>query len=373
MTAVRLEPIDYPDVAGWSHDDHAAAFAVFQKCAEVLGQLDLPPDVFPDWLAAASSASCDLPVDLNTDHARAFFERHFSPYLVKATTADQEGLLTGYFEPELRASMTQSDAFPVPLYARPPDLVDCIRPEERGARNGQMTHARRDDSALVPYWTRAEIERGAIAGYCRVICYLSDPVDTFVLHVQGSGVLSFEDGRRRMRVTYDGKNGHPYVSVGRLLIDEGEFDASELTLDVLLTWLRQHPERARNYIQRNPSFIFFRELSAAGGVESQDALGVHQLPLVSGRSLAVDASYIAIGTPVYVLAPELKFADGHTEARALARLLIASDVGSAIQGPQRGDLFYGTGSEAGLAAGRTKHACRFVVLGPRHDHGSQSV
>jgi membrane-bound lytic murein transglycosylase A len=285
--------------------------------------------------------------------ARAFFESRFTPHRVAHNGAP--GLLTAYYEPILEGSRERGGAYTVPLYRRPPELVNLVEEAQRGAVGSAFTHARKTESGTEPYFTREEIENGALEGRGLELLWLTDPVDTFTLHIQGSGLVRLPDGSMT-RITYDGKNGYPYSSVGRYLIDSGEVAAGEMTLDVMKDWLRRNGTRGRAAMHHNKSFIFFRELD---GPEAECAMGVMSIPLTEGRSLALDTAYHDIGSPVWVSAPELTHATG---PGGFHRLMIAQDVGSAIKGPERGDLYFGTGGEAGRMASITKHPGNFFVL-----------
>ncbi|MGE5266782.1 MAG: MltA domain-containing protein, partial [Deltaproteobacteria bacterium] len=229
---------------------------------------------------------------------------------------------------------------------------------ERGAKAEQLTHARRTPAGLEPYATREAIEEGALAGQDLEFVWLEDPVDAFFLHVQGSGLIAFDDGTSA-RITYDGKNGHPYTSVGRYLIDAGLFPADQMSLDALKAWLRADRARGIAAMRQNKSYVFFRELT---GESARSALGAMEIPLSEHRSLAVDTRFHDLGTPVYVVSPALTVAGGD---RGFHRLMVAQDVGSAIRGPERGDIYYGTGDEAGARAGTTRHPGNFYVLLPK--------
>lgn len=286
--------------------------------------------------------------------ARAFFEQSFIPHRIAHESA--EGLVTGYYEPVLEGARQPDSLYRIPIYRRPPDLVNLVGEAERGALADGLTHARKIERGPVPYATRAEIENGALAGRGLEFVWLADPVDAFFLHVQGSGRIRLPDGRS-IRIAYDGKNGHPYTSIGRHLIDAGVIAAADMTLDALKNWLTAHPVEARNVMHRNKSFVFFRELDG----DADAPLGALGIGLSEGRSLAVDTGYHALGTPVYVSAPTLKPGG----AGAFQRLMIAQDVGSAIRGAERGDIYFGSGAEAGRLAGATKHSGRFFILLPR--------
>mgnify|MGYP002620445084 CR=1 FL=1 len=362
---VRLEaafsPVPFAELPGWGDDDHLAAFDAFVRSAPALrdaaGRAPGKTKAAGAALVAAAEAALAKASKVSTrDAARAFFEGMFAPHRVEHHGA--EGLLTGYYEPVLDAARQASGAYRVPIYRRPPDLVNLVGEAERGALADGLTHARRTASGIEPYATRAEIEGGALAGQGLELVWLDDPVDAFFLHVQGSGRVRLSDGRS-IRITYDGKNGHPYTSIGRYLIDSGAMAAEEMSLDALKAWLTAHPDDARAVMQQNTSFVFFREL----GGETDAPLGALGTGLSDGRSLAVDTGYHALGTPIYVSAPTLK----PWGESGFARLMIAQDVGSAIRGPERGDIYFGSGANAGRLAGSTKHPGRFFVLLP---HGA---
>ena len=362
--SASFELVTFADLPGWDTDDHLAAFKAFRASCPRLkaaaragnraGAIALPPA-----LLATCDAAAALPEPVTRVAARAFFEREFQPHRV--VHAAKQGLLTGYYEPVLEGSRTQDEKFATPIYRRPADLVNLVHEAERGVKASQLTHARKTSTGTEPYSTRAEIEAGALGGKNLELLYLADAVETFFMHIQGSGRIRLTDGST-VRVHYDGKNGHPYTSIGRYLIDNNILAADKITMQALGRWLRADPYRGRHVMQQNESFVFFRELE---GDEAQGPLGVLSIPLVAGRSLAVDAGTHAIGTPVYVSSRALTHASRTKSDGGFHRLMIAHDVGSAIRGPERGDIYFGSGDKAGKLAGITKHPGRFFVLLPR--------
>lgn len=353
----------FADLAGWESDDHAAAFSAFLKSAARLEALAAGGAAIQPAPALSEIFRAALATELSgRAAAKAFFEAHFKPHRV--VHDEQHGLLTGYYEPLLAGSRTHNSKFKVPLYRRPPDLVNLVDELQRGAVGAGLTHARLVEGMAVPYATRTEIEEGALAGQGLELVYVADPVDAFFVQVQGSACISLP-GREKIRITYDGKNGHPYTSVGRYLVDAGILTAGEMSLQSLKVWLRADPIRGRDAMRRNASFVFFRELI---GEEAAGPHGVHGIPLTTGRSLAVDTALHAIGTPVWVSSPTLRHAGA--DADGFRRLMIAQDVGSAIRGPERGDIYFGSGDAAGELAGITKHPGNYCVLLPRADLGS---
>jgi len=338
-SVVGYEPISFGEVAGWPDGVTGEALVAYLASARLLarhGGTTPPPP----------------PGDHGSLAARSYFESHFRPH--RLLHDGPPGLVTGYFEPEFEGSRVRTRHFTVPLRRRPPDLVNVVPESNRAAASTGLSHVRMTAGGPSPYFTRREIESGALDSMGLEFVWLADPVEAFVLHVQGSGRVMLPNGET-VRLAYDGKNGHPYTSIGRALIDDGVLAAEGLTLDKLTTWLRLQPDAGRDVMWRNHSYVFFREL----GPDEPSPIGAESLPLVPGVSLAVDTAFHALGTPIFVDAPGLSL-----DGRSFTRLMVAQDVGSAIRGPERGDIFFGTGADAGRIAGAAKHGASFVVLLP---------
>lgn len=287
MTSVTQAPaapetgrLSFSDLPGWSEDDLEAA----------LGALRLGDPSVPNG------------------PARTWFEATFRP------GAAVNGHFTGYYEPELDASLTPSAEFSCPIHALP---------------DGGLTMPR---AQIEPHLESHEI------------AWLRDPVDRFFLQVQGSGRLRLPDGSS-LRVGYAGRNGQPYVSVGKLLVERGVFGA-DITADDIKMWLREDPARGAALMNQNPSYVMFRVVDT---VAERGPMGT-LCPVTPLRSIAVDPAHTPLGTPVWIAT------EGH------ARLCIAQDTGSAIKGPGRADLFHGTGDAAGQAAGALNHPGQFIPL-----------
>ncbi len=358
---VTYVAIDYSDLPGWAEDDHLAALKAFvvscppliaaSKAGNKAGAIPTPPD-----LLAVCAAALQLPAKLTRSESRAFFEQQFRPHRI--VHAASQGLLTGYYEPLIEGSRQRQGKFQWPILRRPADLVNVVDESQRGAAGAQLTHARVDAGGkLVPYATRAEIDAGALDDKGLELFYLADPVDVFFLQIQGSGRIKLADGSVA-QVNYDGKNGHPYTSIGRYLIDNSLMTAGQMSMGALGRWLKADRERGRRVMQQNASYVFFRELNG----DTAGPLGVLGIPLTTGRSLAVDAGVHALGLPIFVNAPTLTHA---LKGQPFQRLLIAQDVGSAIKGAERGDIYFGSGDAAGRIAGITKHPGHLVVFRPR--------
>ena len=355
----RLDPLPFADLAGWEADDHAAAFQVFLRSCRALDADAAPlrPAKEPQGdLLAACREALKTP-GLDKAGARRFFETHFQPFAV--TPPSGSGFLTGYYEPEFQGSRRPDATYRVPLLDRPEDLVTIPQGETLPGLEKGLQAARRTRDGYEPYPDRAAIEDGALGKLARPIVYLREPGEAFIIHVQGSARIRLADGSV-MRVAYAGRNGRPYTSIGRLLVQQGEMDLETMTLEKLMGWLKDHPEPAKALMRQNLSYIFFREASELA--PGDGPVGGAGTPLVPGRSLAVDRSLWAYGLPVW-LDGQLPLALDRAEP--LRRLMIAQDTGSAIVGPARGDFFFGSGEEAGRRAGLLRHPVRFVVLQPK--------
>ena len=358
---VTFASIPFSHLPGWQDDDHLAALKAFLvSCPRLVAAgkpvIGKPSRIAPPAdLLTACEAALKLPAKVIRVDARNFFERHFTPQRVVHAAA--QGLMTGYYEPLLEGSRKREGRFQTPILRRPADLVNLVDEASRGTVGKQLSHARQTPAGLVPFSTRAEIDAGALKTQNLELIYLADAVDVFFLQIQGSGQVKLTDGTT-IRVQYDGKNGHPYTSIGRYLIDTGLLAADKVSMGALAKWLRADPERARMVMHQNASYVFFREMPQG----AEGPLGVLEIPLTPGRSLAVDTSVHTLGAPLYVSAPTLTHA---LKGKPYNRLMIAQDVGSAIRGPERGDLYFGSGDAAGRLAGITKHPGHLFVLRAR--------
>jgi membrane-bound lytic murein transglycosylase A len=357
----HLQRIGFGDIAGWAQDDHAAAFVAFLATCRALadGTPATRPGqpAGPDLLAICRSA-LELGPGIGPGGARAFFESRFQPWRV--SVAGGEGFLTGYYEPELEGSRVRTDAFPVPVLGRPDDLL-TFRPGETPPDLPQDVSGalRLADGRLAPYPDRAAIEDGALDGRGLVRVWLRDRIELFFAQVQGSARLRLPGGEV-IRLAYAGRNGRPYTSIGKVVVSEGHMPLDTMTLAGLKGWLRQHPDEARRIMRLNASYVFFEP--APLGDAAAGPVGAAAVPLTPLRSIAVDRTLWPYGLPIWIEA-ELPTIGGGREH--LARLFVAQDTGSAILGPARADIFFGSGPEAGERAGLVRHPGRFTVLLPR--------
>ena len=358
--SARYVSVTFADLPGWAEDDHVAALAAFRQACEAAPKGGSPKarDALAQICAKAkglASGEAAKPAK-----ARDFFEAHFEPARVVHDRPD--GLLTGYYEPELTGSLMPDAKHKVPVLGRPEDLVDVVPATERAKANaeGRLASMRKTATGLEPYFTRAEITAGALAGRGLELLYLENPVDAYLMHVQGSGTIRLTDGRR-VRIGYAGKNGYPYTSAGTVLIRMGVIKREALTMQSMRDWLLAHPRQAKDVLNENKSYIFFEPKPEADG--KSGPLGGHGTPLTPRRSLAIDPSFHTLGAPVFVASETLRDDQG----KLFRHLMIAQDVGSAIHGPERGDIFWGTGALAEAIAGRTKDRGHIFTLLPRPD------
>ncbi len=362
----QYEPVGWSDLEGWDSDDHAAAFAAFLTSCRTLdakqGKRHHERDLTPIPLALRDI--CELArqaVPLDEDGARQFFEANFRPIRINKL-GDSDGFLTGYYEPIIAGSRVPTGEFTAPLYRRPPNLVvsgwrklgkDAF--PSKGVRVGRRYGRRK----IVPYYTRAEIEDGALDGWHLEICYLHDQVDVLFAQIQGSARIRLEDGTI-LRVNYDSHNGWPYTPVGRILVDDKIMTKDQVSMQSIRAWMEANPELAQQVRRENKSYVFFR---ITGLADEDEAVGGEGVELMPGRSIAIDRSLHAYGTPFFIEA-ELPIANPKADTK-FDRLVIAQDTGSAIVGPARADIYFGAGDEAARIAGRIKHAGSFIMLLPR--------
>jgi membrane-bound lytic murein transglycosylase A len=310
---VSYKVMDFDRLEGWAEDDHAAALEVFRTTCGDMADLD--------WGTLCRYAGED-------PDPRQFFELFFRPVLIEEGEA--QALFTGYFEPELDGDLYPSGRFRYPIYSMPPEAVDTTL-----------------------WLTRREIlETDVMKGRGLEIAWVDDPVELFFLQIQGSGRIRLPDGSYR-RVGYRGANGHPYRSIGVELVRRGIYEPHQVSAEVIKNWVRRNPEEGAELLMHNPSYVFFREVSKVPA--DKGPLGAMNRSVTAMRTVAVDPAYTRLGSPVWIEK------DGEDPMR---RLMIAQDTGAAIKGPQRADVFFGTGDAAGKAAGKLRDPGRMYVLMP---------
>ena len=367
VPTLTLEPVGFDRLKGWGADDPSDSLVAFRRSCSVLrshapSEPMAPDPAFgqiSDWLPACTAADATASL-ASAASARRFFETWFQFYRV-SDHGNQDGLFTGYYEPVLYGSRHPDGRYRVPLHAPPPDLLRIDLGRFNPDLAGYAIWGRVADGAFVPYYTRAEIDDGALAGRNLELVWVDDPIAAFFLQIQGSGQVRLDDGSV-VRVGYAAQNGRPYRAVGRDLIEMGALSRGQVSLQTIRAWLSAHPADAPTLMERNPSYIFFQEHPELTADEGP--LGSEGVPLTAGRSLAVDRRFLPLGAPVWLDASAPEPDDPQGEA-PLRRLMVAQDTGGAIKGVVRGDVFWGAGDRAEAIAGRMQSRGHLALLLPK--------
>ena len=317
-------------------DEAARALSAFRaSCPAVRSRNDASGLTQPgDWQSLCSQAA-----SLDASFAAGFFYYGFDWVRV----GDGRAFATGYYEPEIEGSRTPQPGY-VPVFRLPPDLIRCTKAD------GTTGRGRIDATgACVLYFTRPEIENGALSGKALELAWAKDPVDLFFLEIQGSGRIHFDDGTE-MRVGYAGQNGRDYVAIGRLLKDRGLLPPGGTSMQAIKDWIRANPDQGRALMQENSSYVFFKELAGPG------PLGALNVPVTPRASVAADPNYVPLGAPIYL--------DKADRSEVLG-LWVAQDTGGAIKGPNRFDTFWGAGPDAVATAGGMSANGEALILVPK--------
>ncbi|WP_439892258.1 murein transglycosylase A [Ralstonia sp. 25C] len=316
----HLAPATWADVTGWTADDLASAWPALQSNCQAMKRRT-------DWSRVCSAG---LMIDAGDPIAmRVFFEDNFTPYRVVKDDGTDSGLITGYYEPLLRGSRTRHGIYQTPLYRMPA----VWRGKTLPAR-AQLIHS------------------PALQG--QEVVWVDDPVEAAFLQIQGSGQVQLEEGGI-MRLGVGGTNNQPFRSFARWLLDQGEITPVQATMQGIKAWARANPSRVEEMLNINPRYVFFAETPGNTG----GPIGKLGVPLTDERSIAVDPSYIPLGSPVFLLTTK------PLSTEPIQKLVFAQDVGSAIRGAVRADYYFGHGDNAGDLAGRMKQAGRLWVLVPK--------
>ncbi len=322
---------------GWEKDNFTEVLPAFLKSCEKLTRLSATAPLADNIRQLAGDASdwqmvCTLASQLEasaSNDIRQFFEQYFVPFEVR-NNAQAEGLFTGYYEIDLRGSRSKTATYVEPLYTTP----------------GAISK---------PFYSRKQINDGALAGKQLEMLYVDDPVAAFFLHIQGSGRVELDDGST-IRVGYAGQNGQPYVAIGRYLIEQGIIEKEHMSARAIKNWLYANPDKAKGLMETNPSYIFFREIDGEGPI------GAQGVALTPERSLAIDKRFLPYGLPIWL---ETTYPDTpRMKGTAFRKLLVTQDTGGAIRGPVRGDIFFGHGAKAEMWAEYMKNPGRYTLLLP---------
>jgi peptidoglycan lytic transglycosylase A len=339
-----LRASNWDAIPGWRDDNPQFAWGAFiTSCSALKHQ--------PAWQSVCSvAAALSVP---SRETLQRFFESSFTPYQVVNPDGSDSGLITGYYEPLLYGSRSRGPRYRYPVYGIPDDLLVIDLGELYPELKNMRLRGRLDGRRVAPYFNRAQIESGAAPVAGKEIAWVEDAVELFFLQIQGSGRIRLDSGETIM-LGYADQNGHPYRSLGRLLIDRGELALERTSMQGIKAWAKQHPEKLQEALNYNASYVFFREMPA----DLPGPLGALGVPLTARRSIAVDARYLPLGAPVF-LATTLP-----NSRQPLNSLMFAQDTGGAIRGAVRADFFWGFGDEAAALAGRMRQSGKMWVLLP---------
>lgn len=343
-TVARYQASDWSQLPDWQSSELGQSWLGLQQSCRALKKK-------PGWSELCARADSVTAADNAT--LRAFFEANFAPYQLLNPDGSDSGLITGYYEPKLSGSRTPTARFRYPLYAVPDDLLEIELTELYPQLKGLRLRGRVQGKKVVPYFNRGDIDAGKAPLKGRELFWVDNAVELFFLQIQGSGRIELADGSR-VKIGYADQNGHPYISIGKKLIEQGELKPEEASMQGIKQWAERNPAKLPALLAQNPSYVFFRELP-----DSLSApLGALGVPLTNEFSLAVDPRSIPLGLPVF-----LSTSYPNSDA-PLNRLMLAQDTGGAIKGAVRADFFWGFGDQAGAQAGRMKQRGRMWLLFP---------
>jgi len=356
---LNLQATSFRNLPGWKSDQQQQAFEAFLKsCRIFTDNKVVGSPVIPlhqqQWATICHAATKVHPVTQRS--ARSFFEKWFQPVAI-SKNHNPMGTFTGYYLPTIPARLHQEGAFNVPLYTKPRDLISVNLGDFNPALAGKTLVGKLVGSRLVPYNTpREKINQGALAGRSKIIAWVN-PVDRFFLQVQGSGAIQFDDGST-LFVSFDGKNGSPYSSIGRILVENNVLQLEQASMQNIKNWLLLHPRIGQKLMNQDASFVFFKP------IKSSSAFGTHSIPLTAERSLAVDQEIIPIGIPMW-LSTKMPNPKHTQQPEPFQHLMVSQDTGGAIRGTIRGDVFWGAGDRAEIIAGHMNSPGRYWLLLPR--------
>lgn len=358
----RFVSANWSELPGWSDDDLKNVWTTFLRNCQGLmrptstnlaGPTRATPRAWQPVCAAATDRA-RAPAANDTAAVRRFLQTWLNPWRLQGPDGKPaSNTVTGYYEPLVMGSRTQTGPYQWPLYTVPADLLTIdlgrVYPELAGKR----VRGKLDGKRVVPYDSRAAIEAGRRPP---AIVYVNDPVDNFFLQVQGSGRVQLPDGKT-IRVAYADHNGHPYVSIGKWLADKGEMPIAQTSMQSIRAWAKRNPARTQEMLNANPAMVFFAEEPIID--PEIGPKGAYGIPLMAQRSIAVDTNFVPLGTPVFL---STTMPASNT---ALNRLVFAQDTGTAIRGAARTDFYWGFGAAAGELAGRMKQTGQMWVLWPK--------
>ena len=340
-----LKPASWQDLDGLLEDDVVAAWPAWLQSCTRLGKKDA-------WKAACNAASAMK--QPNNAQIIDYLSNHFDVFRAQNEDGTTTGMVTGYYQPLLNGSRKQSRQYSHPLYRVPDDLITVELADAYPQLKYKRVRGRLSGKKLIPYRTRAEIDANPSPLTGNEIFWIDDHIDVFFLQIQGSGVVQLENGEQ-VQVGYANQNGHPYRSIGRLLVEQGELTLDKASMNGIKNWARNNSDKLQALLNSNPSYVFFRELP----VGLSGPIGALGVPIKAERSVAVDRKFIPLGAPIFLSTTE------PNSTKPLRRLMLAQDTGGAINGGVRADFFWGAGDRAGARAGSMKQQGAVWVLLPK--------
>ena len=355
-----LAPSTFVQLPSWGSDNFSglvrafdrSCFVIMKKPSEKKFGVLKQAGTYGDWQNICQKFTSGDDWDQNT--LKQFFEQNFTPYQISDGN-NPIGLFTGYYEASLKGSPTKTERYNIPLHKRPDDLVMVHLGQFREELKGIRIAGRVVNGTLKPYEERAEIISGNWPHNDKILLWVDSAVDAFFVQIQGSGIVEMENGKI-MRIGYAGQNGHPYYAIGRELIKIGALTKENISMQSIRKWLEDNPEKADKIMNKNKSYVFFREIKGDGPI------GAQGVALTPDRSLAIDRTLISYGLPLWVDIENPE--EGQENMR---KIMITQDTGGAINGAVRGDFFWGHGDKAELLAGKMKSQGRYWVLLPKKD------
>ena len=324
LIADELKPGNVP---GWQQDDLRLAWSSWQQSCVAFEKKNQS-----DWVSVCNKAKS---VDANNElSVRDFFEQNFTFMPITNENGSSSGVITGYYEPVLTGSLTADDQYRYPIYGKP-------------------------ESASVGSLSRKEIAENPQALAADIIAWTNNPYDLFFLHIQGSGLISFDNGTQKSLV-YAGNNNHEYTSIGKVLIQSGEMQKEKISMQTLKKWLHDHPEKSVDVMHKNQRFIYFKLTEK--DINESGPRGSLNVPLTALRSIAIDPNQVTLGSPIWL---DTTLPEGADQPTAFKRLVFAQDTGAAIKGRIRADVFFGRGEQAEFLAGNMNQTGKMYLLKPK--------
>lgn len=351
----------FSHLPNWQTSDETQAFNAFrQSCHEILNRD--PQSPFSKLTQSGNNhqwqdicLAADDITNPNQTNTKQFFEQWFIPYYV-FNNFNSQGLFTGYYLPELQVSHTKDQNYTTPIYAVPHDLIKVNLGLFNPLFNGKYIVGQLKNNTLAPYPDRTAINNGSIPENTNVIAWANNPIDVFFAQIQGSAIIDFPD-HQQLLIGYDADNGHQYTAIGKVLLENHYLSKQDVSLQSIRTWLLQHPNQINDILNQDKSYVFFRVIGSGGPT------GKEGIPLTPRGSLAIDNNYIPLGVPIWLNTniPQMN----NDQFSPFNQLLIAQDVGGAIKGIVRGDVYWGSGDEAAYIAGHMKSKGKYWMLLPK--------